>query len=399
MTVAATTDEAPVVDLSDDETFRAGFPHERFAWLREHDPVHWHEPTAADAGRRGVLGRQPPRRREHRAARRRDVLVRPGRHPPARRDGDQGRAHGRHDAQPDRRSAAPAACGPSSTAASRRGRSAGSPTSCVGAAPGCSTTPATEPFDFVHGFARELPSQAICLVLGVPPQDQPELIDWLDAGIEADSPSILSADTMRRIRGYAVGLIADKRAHPDAGIMSTIVHARADDGAGLSDEELIAFFALLFPAGAETTRSALAGAVKAFVDHPERVRPAAGRSGAASRRRSRRSSAGRRRRSTSGGRRAATSSWPACRSPPATRSRSGRCRPTATSGSSPTRSASTSAAPPTPTSASAGAPTSASAPAWPGWRSGSRSSCCSNGAPGSRPPVRRRGCRTTGCSG
>jgi cytochrome P450 len=126
----------------------------------------------------------------------------------------------------------------------------------------------TEPFDFVHGFARELPSHAICLVLGVPPEDRPELIDWLDAGIEADSPSILSADTMRRIRGYAVSLIAEKRAHPDAGIMSTIVQARADDGTGLGDEELIAFFALLFPAGAETTRSALAGAVKAFADHP-----------------------------------------------------------------------------------------------------------------------------------
>ena len=39
--------------------------------------------------------------------------------------------------------------------------------------------------------------------------------------------------------------------------MSTIVHARDDDGSGLTDDELIAFFALLFPAGAETTRSAL----------------------------------------------------------------------------------------------------------------------------------------------
>ena len=120
----------------------------------------------------------------------------------------------------------------------------------------------------MHGFARELPSQAICLVLGVPETDQPALLDWLDAGIEEDSPSILTADTMRRIRAYAVDLIADKRAHPDDGIMSTIVHARDADGIGLSDEELIAFFALLFPAGSETTRSALAGAVDAFADHP-----------------------------------------------------------------------------------------------------------------------------------
>ena len=128
-----------------------------------------------------------------------------------------------------------------------------------------------EPFDFVHGFARELPSQAICLVLGVPAADQPALIDWLDAGVEADSPSILSADAMRKIRTYAIGLIADKRACPDDGIMSTIVHARDSDGSSLTDAELIAFFALLFPAGAETTRSALAGAVDAFADYPDQL--------------------------------------------------------------------------------------------------------------------------------
>ena len=108
-------------------------------------------------------------------------------------------------------------------------------------------------------------------MLGVPEADQPRLLDWLDAGIEDDSPSILSPEAMRHIRGYAVELIAAKRATPDEAIMSTIVHARGDDGRGLSDDELIAFFALLFPAGSETTRSALAGAVLAFADHPDEL--------------------------------------------------------------------------------------------------------------------------------
>ncbi len=35
-----------MIDLSDDETFRGGFPHDHFRWLRDHDPVSWHEPTA-----------------------------------------------------------------------------------------------------------------------------------------------------------------------------------------------------------------------------------------------------------------------------------------------------------------------------------------------------------------
>jgi cytochrome P450 len=121
----------------------------------------------------------------------------------------------------------------------------------------------------VHAFARELPAQAICLVLGVPETDRPVLLDQLDAGIEDDSPSILSAEAMAFIRTYATDLIARKRAEPDGGIMSTIIAARHDDGTQLTDRELVSFFALLLPAGGETTRSAIAGAVLAFVEHPE----------------------------------------------------------------------------------------------------------------------------------
>lgn len=31
------------IDLHDPEIYARGVPHEQFAWLREHDPVHWHE--------------------------------------------------------------------------------------------------------------------------------------------------------------------------------------------------------------------------------------------------------------------------------------------------------------------------------------------------------------------
>jgi len=36
------TTTAPVIDLLSPASFAAGQPHEQFAWLREHDPVHWH---------------------------------------------------------------------------------------------------------------------------------------------------------------------------------------------------------------------------------------------------------------------------------------------------------------------------------------------------------------------
>ena len=107
-------------------------------------------------------------------------------------------------------------------------------------------------------------------MLGIPEDDRGELLDWLDEGVEAESGSVFSPDSMRRIRAYGTELIAEKRANPDGGIMSTIVHARYDDdGSQLSERELVDFFSLLFPAGAETTRNAISTGVLTFAAQPE----------------------------------------------------------------------------------------------------------------------------------
>lgn len=258
-----------VVDLSDGQSFRNGFPHDFLSWLRRHDPVHWHEPTAKTPDGEGfwVVSRH---------AEVMEVLRDPTTYSSDRGGGlrelggtgiKDERSAGTilnmtDDPQHYRlrslvnRGFTPRVIAALETELRRR-------TTILLDSVGY------EPFDAVHGFARELPAQAICIVLGIPEADRADLLDWLDAGIEADSASIVSADATKLIREYAAGLIADKRAHPDDGIMSTIVHARLDDGSQLSDRELRAFFALLFPAGAETTRSAIAGGIKAFTDHPD----------------------------------------------------------------------------------------------------------------------------------
>ncbi|MCU1501894.1 MAG: cytochrome [Ilumatobacteraceae bacterium] len=270
MSRSAIADRIASVDLSADETFRNGFPHGHFRWLRDDAPIAWHEPTLRTPDGEGFW-----------------VVTRYADVAAVLRDPDVfssdrgGRRERGGTAIKDERTAG-TMLNQTDDPQHQRLRSLvnrGFTARAVGALTGelrsrgaaMLDAVGDEPFDFVRVFARELPSQAICLVLGVPATDQPQLLDWLDAGVEDDSPSILSVDSMRRIRTYATDLIAHKRAEPDAGIMSTIVHARDETGSGLSDNELIAFFALLFPAGAETTRSALAGAVQAFTDQPDEL--------------------------------------------------------------------------------------------------------------------------------
>jgi cytochrome P450 len=56
-------------------------------------------------------------------------------------------------------------------------------------------------------------------------------------------------------------------------MLSVVVHAELADAnpPRLTDEELAAFFSLLFSAGAETTRNAIAGAVLAFIEWPDEL--------------------------------------------------------------------------------------------------------------------------------
>ncbi len=257
-----------LVDLSDGASFRDGFPQDTFTWLRANDPVHWHHPTDRTPDGEGfwVVSRHADV-----VAVQRDAETYSSETGGARTGGGTGIKDepqagimlnmtdgARHQRLRSlvNRGFTPRAIGALEGELRRR-------TDQLLDAVGSSR------FDAVHGFARELPAQAICIVLGVPQAHRAQLLDWLDAGIEAAGGSIVAPDATRRIREYAKGLIADKRARPDGGIMSTIVHATAEDGSRLTDRELVALFGLLFPAGAETSRSAMAGAIKAFADHPD----------------------------------------------------------------------------------------------------------------------------------
>jgi cytochrome P450 len=72
---------------------------------------------------------------------------------------------------------------------------------------------------------------------------------------------------------YGAALIAAKRARPTDDMLSVVVHATLDDvdPPGLTDAELYAFFSLLFAAGSETTRNAIAGGLLALIERPDQL--------------------------------------------------------------------------------------------------------------------------------
>jgi cytochrome P450 len=134
--------------------------------------------------------------------------------------------------------------------------------------------PEHEPFDFLVDVAAELPMQMICILLGVPEADRHELFAAVEPGFDFRTGN----GTERQpaafdMLAYGHALIAEKRADPGDDMLSVVVHATlADvDPPGLTDDELYMFFSLLFAAGSETTRNAIAGGLHALVEHPAQL--------------------------------------------------------------------------------------------------------------------------------
>ena len=259
-----------ILDLSDSRSFAQGFPHEFFTWLRAHEPLYWHPPTEITPDGEGfwVFSRYADV----------DQVIMD----PESYSSDKGGARTAGGTTIKDEVSAGKVMNQTDDPLHRRLRAIvneGFTVKAISALEGelrartrslLEGIQSGEHLDFAQRVSREIPTQAICIVLGVPEEDRLMLTDWVDHGIEAPSDAVIAEEYVRKIRRYAQGLIERKRANRQGDIFSTIVHARFEaDGSTLSDHELRSFFGLLFPAGAETTTRSISGGMLALIERPE----------------------------------------------------------------------------------------------------------------------------------
>jgi cytochrome P450 len=142
-------------------------------------------------------------------------------------------------------------------------------------------------FDFVDAVAAVLPIRVLCEILGVPHDDNRQLIEWGDAMIGSTDPDLSDisyehpdSDRYRllpfrspvalEVYRYGHALAAERRARPGDDIVTKLVEAEID-GERLTEQEFDAMFLLLVVAGNETTRQAIAHGMQAFMDFPEEL--------------------------------------------------------------------------------------------------------------------------------
>src|SRR5215475_1883672 len=218
------------IDLSDNSIFALGFPHDHFTWARGHAPVYWHEPTAATPDGEGfwVMSRH-----EDAMA----VMLDPATFSSDKGGGRTAGGTGLHDeyqagkflnwSDDPRHKRLRGLVNKGFTNRAIHDLEAELRRRTVAL---IDALPHSEPFDFVERFSRDLPLQAICLLLGVPQEDRAMLASWVDAGVAAPTPEIIAREYAQLLRDYGVSLIAKKRANPADDILSTIIAARLEPG-------------------------------------------------------------------------------------------------------------------------------------------------------------------------
>ncbi|MFD4669584.1 cytochrome P450 [Lentzea sp. NPDC058450] len=119
--------------------------------------------------------------------------------------------------------------------------------------------------DFLDAFAFPLPIRVICLLLGVPVEEQGNFKDWSSALVSGHSPEQATA-AAGAVAEYLGDLVERKRTATTDDILTALVAAHDLDDR-LTTTELISTAYLMFIAGFETTLNALGNGTLHLMSH------------------------------------------------------------------------------------------------------------------------------------
>lgn len=127
-------------------------------------------------------------------------------------------------------------------------------------------------FDFVEEVAGKIPMDVISELLGVPREDRADLRRRADLLVHREDGVVdvppAGIEAFAWIRAYFQEVIAQRRAHPGADMISALLAVEID-GERLADDDLLSFANLMIVAGNETTTKLLANALYWLGRNPE----------------------------------------------------------------------------------------------------------------------------------
>ncbi|GAB2810152.1 steroid C26-monooxygenase Cyp125 [Actinocorallia aurea] len=127
--------------------------------------------------------------------------------------------------------------------------------------------------EFVRQIAAPLPLQTICELMGAPIEDADFLFEKSNMLVGYDDPELQATPEVAQaaaaeIYMYAQNIAEQRKAEPRDDIATKLLQPD-ENGNLLTDDEFNLFILMLTIAGNETTRTATAGGIVAFFEHPD----------------------------------------------------------------------------------------------------------------------------------
>ncbi|MEV6954849.1 cytochrome P450 [Streptomyces sp. NPDC051183] len=140
--------------------------------------------------------------------------------------------------------------------------------------------PAGGVLDLVPALGRPLPFLVVCEFLGIPPEDRSPFLAWthkvlpLGGPVPTDAEKMLAVDGSGAFEGYFTALIGERRGllrrgRPlPPGLISDLVRVAEEDGARLTEDELLSLAFTLLVAGFENVTDLISNAMRALCENP-----------------------------------------------------------------------------------------------------------------------------------
>lgn len=125
---------------------------------------------------------------------------------------------------------------------------------------------AGQPGEFMRHVGWPVPGLVMCELFGVPRDDREELARMLKVSRPAFRGRRLQMTAGAAYMAYMGGLVARKRREPGDDMLSRLVR---EQGADISDEEMVGLAAFLMGSGFENVASMLGLGVLALLEHPD----------------------------------------------------------------------------------------------------------------------------------
>lgn len=122
--------------------------------------------------------------------------------------------------------------------------------------------------DLVQAFSRPYPFSVITRMLGIPIHDEQKFLHWAVKLIDYPWDQEGALQARAEFDAYMVPLLAERRREPGEDVLSLLATAEVE-GQLLTDEEILSFCRLLFPAGSDTTYKNLGSLLYAVLSQPE----------------------------------------------------------------------------------------------------------------------------------